>query len=282
MAKAAYMGVAGVAQKIKKMYVGVNGVARRVKKAYIGVGGVARLFYSSGAESGVYLLGPDFVLHQVNPDTMAYLTSCQLPNPNIYTRNGQVACGAPDKMYYPQEATRTLWEIDPLTGAWLRDTGVSSLGHQFSGGGAPWPRTYASSGTELIISEMCRDNMSWVANGFKRYDALTGALRAQTGNLKDQFIQGNGEPGQFIYAWGWYDEYNYTRMARGDVNTLAKIADITAWGDNWGYAWGQSAPYYAGYYYITQASTLRKMSAVTLAQVATFGIGRNSNATSII
>lgn len=46
MAKAAYVGVSGVARKIKKMYVGVSGIARKVKKAYIGVAGVARLFFS--------------------------------------------------------------------------------------------------------------------------------------------------------------------------------------------------------------------------------------------
>jgi hypothetical protein len=263
------------------MYFGVGGKARKVKRAYIGIGGKARLFYSSGAESGVYLLGPDWVLHRVNPDTMAYLTSCQLPNPNIAYKNGQVACGAPDKMYYPQEATRTLWEIDPLTGAWLRDTRVSSKGRQFTSSGI-WPRTYASSGTDLIISEMSRGNMGWVSNGFKRYDALTGALLAQTGNLKDQFIQGNGEPGQFIYVREWNDDYEYGRMVKGDVDTLAAVTEVTAWGDRWTYAWGQSAPYYAGYYYITQDSTLRKMSAATLAQVATFGTERNSNATSVI
>lgn len=281
MAKAVHVGVAGKARRSRKVYFGVGGKARKVKRAYIGIGGKARLFYSSGAESGVYLLGPDWVLHRVNPDTMAYLTSCQLPNPNIAYKNGQVACGAPDKMYYPQEATRTLWEIDPLTGAWLRDTRVSSKGQQFTSSGI-WPRTYASSGTDLIISEMSRGNMSWVSNGFKRYDALTGALLAQTGNLKDQFIQGNGEPGQFIYVREWNDDYEYGRMVKGDVDTLAAVTEVTAWGDRWTYAWGQSAPYYAGYYYITQDSTLRKMSAATLAQVATFGTERNSNATSVI
>lgn len=48
MAKGAYIGVNGVARKVKKMYVGVGGVARRVKKAYIGVGGVARPFWAGG------------------------------------------------------------------------------------------------------------------------------------------------------------------------------------------------------------------------------------------
>ena len=48
MAKGAYVGVDGVARKIKKGYVGVEGVARKIKKAYIGVGGVARPFWSGG------------------------------------------------------------------------------------------------------------------------------------------------------------------------------------------------------------------------------------------
>lgn len=47
MAKGAYVGVGGVARKVKKIYVGVDGVARKVKKAYVGVNGVARLVYSA-------------------------------------------------------------------------------------------------------------------------------------------------------------------------------------------------------------------------------------------
>lgn len=45
MAKGMYVGVNGVAKKVKTMYVGVGGVAKRVKRAYIGVNGVAKLFY---------------------------------------------------------------------------------------------------------------------------------------------------------------------------------------------------------------------------------------------
>lgn len=48
MAKKAYIGVDGVARKIKKGYVGVGDVARKIKKAYVGVGGVARPFWSGG------------------------------------------------------------------------------------------------------------------------------------------------------------------------------------------------------------------------------------------
>lgn len=48
MAKGAYIGVEGVAQKIKKGYIGVDGIARKIIKAYIGIGGVARPCWSGG------------------------------------------------------------------------------------------------------------------------------------------------------------------------------------------------------------------------------------------
>ena len=48
MAKKMYLGVDGIARKIKKGYLGVDGIARKVKKGYIGVGGKARLFWSGG------------------------------------------------------------------------------------------------------------------------------------------------------------------------------------------------------------------------------------------
>lgn len=48
MAKGAYVGVDGVARKIKTGYIGVDGVARKIKKAYVGVDGVARLVWESG------------------------------------------------------------------------------------------------------------------------------------------------------------------------------------------------------------------------------------------
>lgn len=48
MAKKAYIGVGGLARKVKRCYVGVGNVARKIKKAYIGVGGVARPFWNDG------------------------------------------------------------------------------------------------------------------------------------------------------------------------------------------------------------------------------------------
>ena len=50
MAKGVYIGVNGIARKVKKIYIGVDGIARKVKKAYIGVGGIARPCFSGGLE----------------------------------------------------------------------------------------------------------------------------------------------------------------------------------------------------------------------------------------
>ena len=45
MAKGVYVGVDGVAKKVKSMYIGVDGIARKIKKAYIGVDNIAKLIY---------------------------------------------------------------------------------------------------------------------------------------------------------------------------------------------------------------------------------------------
>lgn len=49
MAANQFVGVAGVARRVKSQYVGVNGVARKVKNGFVGVNGVARRGYA-GAE----------------------------------------------------------------------------------------------------------------------------------------------------------------------------------------------------------------------------------------
>lgn len=47
MSTGIYIGVNGVARKVKTGYIGIGGVARKIKKGYIGINGVARLFYSA-------------------------------------------------------------------------------------------------------------------------------------------------------------------------------------------------------------------------------------------
>lgn len=57
MAKNAYIGVNGVARKVKKGYIGVDGVARKVKNGFIGVNNVARQFFSGGTPLSALAVG---------------------------------------------------------------------------------------------------------------------------------------------------------------------------------------------------------------------------------
>lgn len=87
MAKNAYIGVSGVARKVKSKYIGVSGVARKITKGYMGVGGVARQFWPGGEPVGGLPVGSivsapvngvskNFrVVHQGRPST-AYDASC--------------------------------------------------------------------------------------------------------------------------------------------------------------------------------------------------------------
>lgn len=83
-----YIGIDGVARKIKGLYVGVDGVARTVKKAYVGdANGTARLWHQRGTPLGnlavgstvkIAVGGTDYdwlVVHQGLPGSM-YDTSC--------------------------------------------------------------------------------------------------------------------------------------------------------------------------------------------------------------
>ena len=62
MGKNVYIGVSGVAKKVKNLYIGVNGVARKVKKAWIGVGGVAKECFSAENPAVVLTVGSDYTL----------------------------------------------------------------------------------------------------------------------------------------------------------------------------------------------------------------------------
>lgn len=87
MAKAQYVGVSGVARKVKQPYIGVNAVARKVKNGYIGVNAVARKFFSGEVPLGelntgtsVYMnvngVSTEFiVIHQGLPSSL-YDSSC--------------------------------------------------------------------------------------------------------------------------------------------------------------------------------------------------------------
>lgn len=85
MTKSMYVGVSGVARKVKEFYVGVSGVARKVKKAYVGVNGVAREFYSgdfwipSGISSSSVIAA-----YQFKGATSESMALTNLAKPSVY------------------------------------------------------------------------------------------------------------------------------------------------------------------------------------------------------
>ena len=66
-----YVGIDGVARKVKKAYVSIDGVAREIKKAYVGIDGVAREFWISRLYGGV----STFIFDGSNVGTADSLTS---------------------------------------------------------------------------------------------------------------------------------------------------------------------------------------------------------------
>ncbi len=79
MSKTAYVGIEGLARKVKKMYVGVEGVARKIKKGYIGVNGVAKEFFGS---SGTLVVHPTVALNANSSN--GYVVSASTENSNSY------------------------------------------------------------------------------------------------------------------------------------------------------------------------------------------------------
>lgn len=72
MAKGAYIGVGGVARKVKQPLIGVDGVARKVKSGYVGVNSVARQFLQGGILASTLSVGSSVYLME-NGSAVEYL-----------------------------------------------------------------------------------------------------------------------------------------------------------------------------------------------------------------
>lgn len=84
MAKNGYVGIDGVARKIKTPYISVDGVARKVKKAYIGVNGVARIWYDYEKMLGEYSVGETVFLNMGGTLTEFRVVHQGIPNSTLY------------------------------------------------------------------------------------------------------------------------------------------------------------------------------------------------------
>lgn len=107
MAKEMYVGIDGVARKVKKNYIGVDGVAREVKKGYVGVDGIARQFFSLEDTWIKYEAGreyTDWSRLSTYDDTHLYEGYLLFPSYSFRQTTG---------FYFPTSESRYVSESDP-------------------------------------------------------------------------------------------------------------------------------------------------------------------------
>lgn len=88
MAKAQYIGVSGVARKVKKNYIGVSAVARKVKKGYIGVGGVARQYFAGETPISSLAVGGTVQVAENGTPVDYIIVQIGTPNSNYLNADG--------------------------------------------------------------------------------------------------------------------------------------------------------------------------------------------------
>lgn len=146
MAKVSYVGASDKARRVKKLFVGINGKARKVKKAYIGVSGKARLFFSSGVQPGLYVLGGyTYTLYRFDVNSMtaissisvgSYLDSVSITGDNTtFPAWELIPCGATDSQAFVTKfTTRVTTFVDPVTGAVVKQVTRTTTDPLLSGG----------------------------------------------------------------------------------------------------------------------------------------------------
>lgn len=133
MAKKAYIGVNGVARKIKRGYIGIDGVARKIKRAYIGVGGVARPCWSGGELTYYGTITP-------LSSGVENLASASIPGLALFAC-GQLATGTGTNRYskaidvYDKALTRNSLNLSNMVVAGTQTT-TSLTSREFLSGGS--------------------------------------------------------------------------------------------------------------------------------------------------
>lgn len=78
MATGAYVGVNGVARKVKAQYAGVAGTARKVKNGYVGVNGVARKMWAASTVPAISSFSCELQVAFLSRYGNSQLESCTL------------------------------------------------------------------------------------------------------------------------------------------------------------------------------------------------------------
>lgn len=221
MSKEIYIGVDGIARKVKKAYIGVNGQARKVKKAYVGVGGVAKLinvgkgqlsFYGSSLNNnGSGFKVPSFFgdypfieCATASNGNYALYAGGRRPSYNSYYWND----------VYAYDKNLTVTSAARLKQSVTNNTGVSFGKYAVIAGGYDQDKTNEARYVQAVeaydqsLTKISADDLSMGSNG------LRGAATDQI------FILGGGRGGTT-----WANAYDSSLTRIGNVRLAANRVD---------------------------------------------------------
>ena len=217
MAKKAYIGVDGVARKVKKMYLGAGGKARKVKKGYIGVSGVARPFFTGG--------NPEFYGTRTLPNASFHIASASIGTYAIFAGGRNDDYDYYDSVVcYNSSLTRKL--ATPLEkpnaemkGASLADFSTGEIKRAVFVGGSQ------GTGTQLQVYSQTLTKQT-LSNGI---DSIRNASASVTYSGRIFFTHGY-EGGTIVNNVSTYDEYLTKKEVDPLVNRVADLAGASAGG----------------------------------------------------
>lgn len=219
MAKAGYVGINGVARKLKKMYVGINGVARKLKKLYVGINGVARLWWSGESKyfgnriwAGNMNRTPIYIYDE-NLTIMSELGRVTMS----LSQNGMTFCG--DELYargYVKYSNQShFYKFDPENLTILRDTPWTEYPNSESSGITELCGTdskniiYTGSGISSVpMAKRYLDSLQIINTyGDYRHEPQTGL----TGRIVDCYEFDDEDRSYYFYE---LDENSYTQLRK--------------------------------------------------------------------
>ena len=219
MSKGAYLGVDGIARKVRKIYVGVDGVARKVKKGYIGVNGIAHKFF--GGELRYY----------GTPATLSHVSLLPVGSANSeYALFALVGWTIPNGMQYQsvgnafnKQFTRSELEI-PWT---VREgRGLATQKHAFFAGG------YANNGgnVKTVIPYDTSLTQKTAA------DLLQGNVKTPAGAVVgDYALFGGSENYVDSTIWRKVSVYHSTTLTQSEASLTRTLFNVKG-ADNGTYA----------------------------------------------
>lgn len=212
-----YIGVDGVARKIKKVYVGVDGVAREVKKMYVGVNGIAREGYANqllpkGTLVKMNLTGVDRVYRILKCDGNVCLMLAMWDELTSQANSSQVTAS-----------------LDSLT---ILKYAGSSLDTCLN---TTWYNTLTTEAKAAIVSNNIeQDVWYWssgsTVSGNPTYSGSRGETTSNTNNYKiGKYANTLNIGNRYVYALSIQDVIDYLSDESVRVDTSAALRNVNIW-----------------------------------------------------